>query len=186
MNCIWYDLLKVWLVGCATCFICIDWWGKGWLMVACPFQVLVVLYRMLPIFTQYGMFNVWDTVSTIVHFPRMFPPTDFLFEKRLGLVSMDLLYIMFTYYTQDNHPECFRLSNWFSLRCLGPWMNHLPPVWWSNFRFMFLNESWCVSLTYWRGIFDWWLVFILVFIHCPNVTFIIPLIWLHSKIAFLF
>ena len=39
------------------------------------------------------------------------------------------------------------VSGWFSLRCLGQSMNHLPPVWWSNFRFMFINESWCVSLT---------------------------------------
>ena len=33
----------------------------------------------------------------------------------------------FTCYTKDNQQECFRLSNWLSLRRLGPWMNHLPP-----------------------------------------------------------
>ena len=27
-----------------------------------------------------------------------------------------------------------RLCNWLSLRCLGPWINHLPPVCWSTFR----------------------------------------------------
>ena len=37
------------------------------------------------------------------------------FKKRIGLVSMDLLYIIFTYYTQDNQQGCVRLSNWFSL-----------------------------------------------------------------------
>ena len=68
------------------------------------------------------MFNVWAAVSTIVHLPKLFPPTDFLFQKGIGLVSMDLLYIIFTYYTQDIQQECFRLNNWFSLRCLGPWM----------------------------------------------------------------
>ena len=38
------------------------------------------------------MFHVWVTVSLIVHLPRMFPPTDILFEKkkRIGLVSIDL------------------------------------------------------------------------------------------------
>ena len=58
------------------------------------------------------MSNVWATtiVSTIVHLFRMFPPTGFLFEKRIGLVTMDLLYIIFAYYTQDNQQECFRLS----------------------------------------------------------------------------
>ena len=70
--------------------------------------------------------------------------------------------------------------------CLGPWMNHLPPVWWTNYSFLFLNESWCVSLTQWRGILYWCLFFIIVFIHCPNGTFIIPLIWFHPEVAFLF
>ena len=28
--------------------------------------------------------------------------------------------------------------------------------------------------------------FIIVFIYCPNVTFIIPPIWFHSEVAFLF
>ena len=111
-------------------------------------------------------------------------PTDFLFEKRIRIVSMDLIYIIFTYYTQDNKQECIKLSNWFSLRCLGPWMNHLPPVWWSNFRLVFLNQSWCASLTYWWGIFYWCLVYITVFIHWPNANFIIHLIWFHSEIAF--
>ena len=45
-----YDLLwKVGPVGCAICFIYIDWWGTAWPIVACPFRALVVLYRMLPI-----------------------------------------------------------------------------------------------------------------------------------------
>ena len=147
MNCtLICDLfLKVWLMGCATCFICIDWWGKGWPMLGCPFRALVALYRMLPIFTY--MSNIWGNVSTIVHLPRMFLPMECLFVKRIGLVTMELFCIIFTYYTQDNQRECFRLSNWFSLRCLGPWINRLPPVWWSNTRFMFLNERWCASLT---------------------------------------
>ena len=96
-------------------------------MVACHFRPVAVLYRMLPISTYYEMCNVWATVSTIVNRPRMFPPTDF-FKKRIGQVFMDLLYIIFTHYTQDNQQECFMLSKSFSSRCLGPWMNHLPPV----------------------------------------------------------
>ena len=48
-----------------------------------------------------------------------------LFEKRTWLVNMDL---------KDNQ-QCFRLKNWFSFRRVWPWMNHLPPVWWSTFRF---------------------------------------------------
>ena len=94
---------------------------------------------------------MYGLLSLLLSPPSMFPPTDFLSGKRIGLVSMDLLYfisITLTYSTQDNQQEYFRLSNWFSLRCLGQWMNHLPPVWWSNFRLFFLNASWCVSLTF--------------------------------------
>ena len=40
------------------------------------------------------------------------------------------------------------------------------PLRWSNFRSMFLNESSCVSLTYWRGIFYWRLAVIIVLEHC--------------------
>ena len=101
--------------------------------------------RMSPTFTWYEMSNAWATVSTIVHLPRIFPPTDFLFEKRIGLVSMDRLYIMFTYYTQDNQ-QLFQAEQ-LILRVVFGAVKHLPPVWWSNFRLMFLNESSCVSLT---------------------------------------
>ena len=73
--------------------------------------------------------------------PRMFPPTDFLLEKRIELVAIDL-YIIFTYYTQDNQQECFRPCPILSLWCLRPRMNHFPHVWWSKFRLMFLNGSW--------------------------------------------
>ena len=74
------------------------------------FGALVFLCRMLQIFALYEMFNVWDTVSTTVPLPGMFLLTNFLFKKRIGLVSIDLLYIIFSYYTKDNQQECFRLA----------------------------------------------------------------------------
>ena len=51
-------------------------------MVAWPFRTLVVLYRMLAIFTEYEILNVWDTVSAHIHLPRMFLYTDYIFEKK--------------------------------------------------------------------------------------------------------
>ena len=110
--------------------------------------------------------NVGTTVSIIVQHPKIFPPTEFLFEKRIGLVFMDLLCIRSTYYSQDNQQECFELN---LLQCLGTWMNHLPFCWCSNFRRMFINESWCVSLAWLRGIFYGCLLFSIICIHCPNV-----------------
>ena len=64
--------------------------GLPFLRTGCP-----VPHVMLPIFTLYEMPNVWATVSRIVHPPMVFPPMDFIFEKRVRLVSMDLLYIIF-------------------------------------------------------------------------------------------
>ena len=94
---------------------------------------------------------------------------------------MELLYIIFTYLTQK---ECFRVSSWSLLWCLGPRMNHLPPVWWSNFRSMFLNDSLCVSLIWWRGVFYCSFAFIIVFIHYQRFTYCFPLICFYSEIAF--
>ena len=131
------------------------------------------------------MSNVCANVWTIVRPHRLFTPTDFVFDKRIGLVSIDFLYIIFTYFTHDNQQECFSVSNWFAVWYLVQWMNRLPPVWRCNGRFMFLKESWCVSLIWRRGIFFRYLVFIFVFIHCRNVTFIIPLISFHTEIAIL-
>ena len=99
-----------------------------------------------PDFFLFTISSVIGLVWTFVHIPGMFLSTDFIFEKRIGVVIMGLLWIIFTYLAEDNQQESFRHScNWIPLRCLGPWMNHLPPMWWSNFRFMFLNHSWCVN-----------------------------------------
>ena len=144
----------------------INWWGTGWPMVACPFLAPAVLYRMLNISAIFNMINIWATVCP--------PPYD-VYVHGLSFWKTDwasyFLYIIFTYYTHDNQQECSRLSKSFSLWCLGPWKNHLAPVWWSNFRPMFLNDSWCVSLLLWRGIFYLCFAFTIVFIHYPSFTY---------------
>ena len=47
------------------------------------------------------MINVCATVSIFIHVPTINPSTDCLFEQRIGRVTMDLLYIRFTYETKD-------------------------------------------------------------------------------------
>ena len=39
---------------------------------------------------------MYGLLSVIIHLPRMFQRTDFLFGKRIGLDTMDLIYIIFT------------------------------------------------------------------------------------------
>ena len=41
--------------------------------------------------------DVWATLSTFVHLSRTFLSMDFLTEYRIGVVTMDLFYIIFTY-----------------------------------------------------------------------------------------
>ena len=79
----------------------------------------------------------------------------------------------FTCYTKDNQQGCFRLSNWFSLRRLGPWMNHLPPAWYSTFRLTFQNESWYVSL-------EWYFIYLL-FLPLFTVSCMKPVIFYSVK-----
>ena len=57
----------------------------------------VTLCQMLAIVALYEMINVWDIVSAFIHLPIMFLFTDFLFEWWIGQVTMDFLYIRFTY-----------------------------------------------------------------------------------------
>ena len=61
------------------------------------------------------------------------------------------IYITVTYSTRSNHQRCFRLSNWFVVLCLGSWMNQSPPIWWSTLKFIFLSDTWCVNLIWWKG-----------------------------------
>ena len=50
--------------------------GLAFLGIGCPVLNVANIYL-------YVMFNVWATVSTIVHLLRMIPPMDFLFEKQM-------------------------------------------------------------------------------------------------------
>ena len=76
----------------------------------------------------------------------IYPPSWDVSCPRTLLSTKGLDMLQWTPFISDLHIEIriisrsvpCRLSNWFSLRCLIPWMNHLPPVWW----FMLSNESW--------------------------------------------
>ena len=104
-----------------------------------PFSVTGCLYRILAIdIIPNKMINVLDTVSTFFHLTRMFLSTDIPFKQRIEIFTMDFLHIRFKNQTKGNKQECSGLSKWPSLWCL-PWMNHLPPVWWSTYRFVFLK-----------------------------------------------
>ena len=105
-------------------------------------DVVIINHCPTSLFIQVIFFSM---VSAFIHLPRMFLFTNFLFEKRIGQVAMDLLYIRFTYQIKTSQQECSKLANWSSVLCLGPWTKQLPfvHVWWSTFRFMLLNDMLC-------------------------------------------
>ena len=91
-------------------------------MVACPSRALVVLYRMLTIFACYVLTFMFGMLFLILTTSLECFVYGFCFSNN-GLNVLP--WTSFTCYTKDNQQGCFRLSNWFSLRRLGPWMNHL-------------------------------------------------------------
>ena len=130
-----------------------DSWGKEWFKVACAsghwlFCAGCWLYLLNMKWLMCG--TPFLNTSTSL---GCFCPRTIFTKKRIGQVTSDLLYMRFTYYTKDNQQGCSRLSNWFPLRCWGPWMYHLPTVLWSTFWLRFLIVSWFESLICWRGIF---------------------------------
>ena len=127
-------------------FIC--YLGKGMAYTGCCQYLLCMKWLM------YGKLLLG--LSTLGCFR---PETCF---SNYGQVTMDLLYIRYTYLTKDNQQNFSRLNNWFSLRCLGPWINRLP-MYGFLFMCMYSNDSWCVSLIQWRGSFWWFHVFMYVF-----------------------
>ena len=79
---------------------------------------------------------MWRTLFLhISHSLGCFCPRTIFTKKRIGQVTSDLLYMRFTYYTKNNQQGCSGLSNCFSLCCLRPLMNQLPPVRWSRIGF---------------------------------------------------
>ena len=83
-------LLKAWLMVCVICFICIDWWGQGWPMVACPFRALVVLYRMLQIFMKclmYGLLYLQLSTLKINPFCAQNVPPDWVNTKAVDILT---------------------------------------------------------------------------------------------------
>ena len=71
---------------------------------------------------------------------------------------MDLFYIRFAYFG----------------RCFGPRRNHLPPVRWPIFRFMLLNDNWCVTgrVTYvFLNVFSKCLYLLHVFVSLQDIKF---------------
>ena len=74
--------------------------------------------------------------SAHIHLPRVSLSTGFLLKKH-GLDKLVRASSIRDLHNKDG--------------CCGAWINHVPAVWWSTFRFRFLIVSWCESLVWWVG-----------------------------------
>ena len=68
--------------------------------------------------------------------------SDLSWGHRHEVVAMEPPCIVFVF-RLVYHAVVFRLCHWLPLRCLGPWTNHLPPVFWSIFGKSILNKLVC-------------------------------------------
>ena len=66
-------------------------------------------------------------------------------QYQVQLVTMDLLYIWFTFQRTNNLQKCCGVSNWFSFCC---WCRGLTacPVWWSTWRSIFSTNVRCAYI----------------------------------------
>ena len=106
-------------------------------MVACPCRTLVVQYMTFTFIMHLIWF--WRLEYCFYIYP---PPLDvcasnILFWTTDWIICNDHLLHQIYVLNKDNQQGSSRLYNWFSLRCFGPWMNHLPLVWWSTFGSVF-------------------------------------------------
>ena len=136
------------------------WWGKGWPVDGLPFPDTGCP---VPDVSIYYMSNINELPDGILfHWfckctpPWMFLPLDIPSEYRPEHVTFGLLCVIFKF---PSRIFCRRVPGfataWLSLRCLVPWINHLPPVCWSTFGILVWNDSGYVNLT------QWWYFFII-------------------------
>ena len=125
---------------------------------------------------------MWDTVYAHIHLSKMFLSTDYLYEKTDWTSYLGpLIWELHTILRIISRGVSGLIND--SLWCLGPWMNHLPPVWWSNFRLRFLIVGWCVSFIWWRGIFSLNFCLNSCLAHYSSFTHHFPLNLIDSQIA---
>ena len=102
------------------------------------------------------------------------PPLDVSLHRHLFLTTDWVIHngpVISDLHIKLNLQECFRFCIRFSSWCLGPWMNPLLSVWWSTFRFRFLN---------WHLVWKYCLVeknllrisfLCMFFVQCPSFVF---------------
>ena len=93
--------------------------------------------------------SVSSSDSANAHLPGCFRPWIFHLNIGLNMLPSDS-FVSCLDYLLGYSTGAGLICNWLSLRCLVPWINHLPPVYWSTFWKSSLKWRWVVSLTHWR------------------------------------
>ena len=136
-----------------------SWWGKVWLMVACPFPGTGC-----PVPEVGNMYLIWNDYCMGNCFYNCLPT---------GLVSV--------------HGKIFFFektdSGFATLWCLELWMNHLPTVW-----FMFLNDGWCIVGYSGEELLsvDIWISLLCTQYLWFSSHIFFPLMWWHAERALLY
>ena len=104
-------------------------------LIECYFAMMVAA-----IWGIFMTYSFWSTHlgflsgSVDTHPPGRFCPCIFEYMYWIEHVTFGLLYVMFRFSTRISYVgEFLALQLTVVLRCLVPWINHLPPVGWSTF-----------------------------------------------------
>ena len=131
----------------------------------------------------------WRYIIPITHLPRMFLPSDLLWEHRNGIIRFEVPYIVFTPYW-DILVGVFQALWMFIVVVFGPWINHMPLVSWSIFGKSVLNKMVCKfnrmddNVLYYVNIYinsTWYYILppqylkvcLIIFIFSSDITFVL-------------
>ena len=85
--------------------------------------------------------SVSSSDSANAHLPGCFRPWIFHLNIGLNMLPSDS-FVSCLDYLLGYSTGAGLICNWLSLRCLVPWINHLPPVYWSTFWKSSLKWRW--------------------------------------------
>ena len=119
------------------------------------------------------MTNVSDTGSTLIYLSWMFLPTVILFWTTYWITYNGPPLYQFYKINLGQSAGKFQLALQPFFRRLRPWMNHLPPVWWSTFGSVFCKVTFGVQFWHsWKDFFYQFLVLV-----CLSITQVWPVVF---------
>ena len=156
-------------------------WGKRWLMVYCPFRALVVPYRMLALFTWFGMIRIWAIASALIHLPRMVLSTKFLCEN-YGFDELPRTSFISSFHSKIRNIS--RVISGVANASCSVWCREWTTCSWSTFWDNGSERQVALKFYILENNLLFMFAFIIVVTHDTSFAYYFFRIWVYSEIAF--